>query len=87
MKRTFGCEDLVQYLSEYLDHHLEDELAEAAREHLQTCRNCRVVLDSTERTILLYREQGAVQQLPADRQRALYDRLAAAFLALAPPGD
>lgn len=84
MTHEFGCEDLVKYLSDYIDHNLDDELAQAARAHLETCRNCRVVLDSTQRTILLYREQATVRQLSAERQHALYDQIAAAFLGKQP---
>ncbi len=76
---TLTCEDLLTYLSDYLDGDLEQELVEAARQHLATCQNCRVVLDSTQRTILLYREQGLAQTIPTERKSALFDRIQAAF--------
>ena len=41
------CEDLLQHLSAYLDDELDDVLTQAAQDHLATCENCRVVLDST----------------------------------------
>ncbi len=78
---TLTCEDLVAHLSDYLDGELDEELNRAAREHLATCENCRVVLDSTHKTILLYREQGQIVQIPSGRKNALYDRIAAAFAA------
>lgn len=73
------CEDLVKYLSDYLDDDLPEALRADAREHLLTCENCRVVLDSTQRAILLYREAGQRQHIPLDRQQALYHQLEAAF--------
>lgn len=73
------CEELVQYLSDYIDNHLDDDMAAAAREHLATCQNCRVVLDSTQRTILLYREQGQAQTIPLGRQQKLFDHIKHAF--------
>lgn len=81
-----NCEQLVHYLSDYIDNTLDDALAAEARAHLSTCHNCRVVLDSTQRTILLYREQGQQQVIPPTRGRALYERLAQA-LARSPDSD
>jgi anti-sigma factor RsiW len=78
---TITCEDLVTHLSDYLDGELGDELAQAARRHLANCENCRVVLDSTRKTILLYRKQGQVTQIPSGRKNGLYSRIAAAFAA------
>lgn len=73
------CEALVEHLSAYLDDELDDELSQAAEEHLATCENCKVVLDSTQRTILLYKKQGTVVRIPAERKEALYDQIMAAF--------
>lgn len=73
------CEELISYLSDYIDGDLDEELAEAAREHLATCENCSVVLDSTQKTIALYRLNGRKQQIPAERSQRLYDDIAAAF--------
>jgi anti-sigma factor RsiW len=70
------CEDLIRYLSDYIDNNLSEELAAEAREHLATCRNCHVVLDSTQQTILLYRQQGRRLGLPPQRHQALFGQLA-----------
>ena len=73
------CEDLLQHLSAYLDGELDDTLTQAAQDHLATCENCRVVLDSTQKTILLYKQHGQVVTIPPGRKNALYDQIAAAF--------
>lgn len=73
------CEQLVAYLSDYIDGILGDELAQVARHHLATCTNCRIMLDSTRKTILLYRERGQIVHIPDNRHHALFDRIAAAF--------
>lgn len=73
-----NCEELVTYLSEYIDHNLDDELRLDAQEHLASCHNCRVVLDTTQKTILIYRQAGR-QSIPAVRRQALLERLQAAF--------
>ena len=74
------CEQLVEYLSDYIDNNLEHELMIAAQEHLATCENCRVVLNSTQQMILLYRERGKTQQIPKERHRKLYEQLESVFL-------
>lgn len=75
------CETLLTYLSDYIDHNLNDELAAAAREHLGTCQNCQVMLDSTEQVIHLYHHSGGEVTIPAERRQQLYDELAAIFQA------
>jgi predicted anti-sigma-YlaC factor YlaD len=74
------CEELVSYLSAYLDQELDEELTAAAREHLATCSNCRVVLHTTQKVIQLGLAQYQVA-LPASRRERLYSRLRQAFLA------
>lgn len=68
------CEELIQYLSDYIDRELDEELREDAQEHLATCHNCRVVLDTTQKMIFLYRATGR-RSIPADRRGALFARL------------
>jgi len=74
------CDELVAYLSAYLDQELDEDLTAAAQEHLATCSNCRVVLHTTQRVIQLGQEQYRVA-FPASRRERLYSRLRQAFLA------
>lgn len=73
------CEQLVQYLSDYIDQNLDEELVAEAQEHLATCHNCRVVLNTTQQTIFLFREQGK-RTIPAQRRQRLFNQLQEAFL-------
>ncbi|GAB4453074.1 MAG: hypothetical protein Kow0031_35350 [Anaerolineae bacterium] len=73
------CEELLTYLSDYIDQNLNEELTAEAQEHLATCQNCRVVLDTTQQTIFLYRQQGQ-RQIPAARRQRLFSQLQDAFL-------
>ncbi len=73
------CAELLQYLSDYIDQNLEQELITVAQEHLATCQNCRVVLDTTQQTIFLFREQGK-RTIPAARRQHLFQQLQDAFL-------
>lgn len=77
--QDISCEDLLQYLSDYIDNELDQELTDVAKHHLASCHNCRVVLDSTQQTIFLFREQGK-RTIPAASRKRLFDQLQAAFL-------
>jgi len=59
MKNKLTCELLLQYLSDYIDNALYEELTTEAQAHLASCNNCRVVLDTTQQTLFLFRNQGA----------------------------
>ncbi len=73
-----NCEELVRYLSDYIDRGLSEELEAEARAHLATCRNCHVVLNTTEKTITLFRQCEA-RLIPAERRQALFQELQRAF--------
>lgn len=73
------CEELLNYLSDYIDQNLNEPLTAAARQHLATCHNCRIVLDTTQQTILLFRQQGQ-RTIDGRRRQDLFDQLQNAFL-------
>ena len=77
--KEITCEDLLQYLSDYIDNDLDEELTAVAKDHLASCHDCRVVLDSTQQTIFLFREQGK-RTIPAERRQRLFSQLQTAFL-------
>ena len=68
------CDEMIRLLSEYIDQELDEELREEARCHLAECDNCRVVLDTTQKTILLYRNESR-KVIPATRRGPLFERL------------
>ncbi len=72
------CEELLQYLSDYVDQDLDEELTAEAEEHLRTCANCHVMLDTTQQMIFLYRK-GRREGIPARRRKVLYDQLLGAL--------
>ena len=74
------CDELVSYLSDYIDQDLDQELSTAAQHHLATCQNCRVVLQTTQRVIQLGQAQYQVG-IPTARRDRLFTRLRLAFLA------
>lgn len=69
-----NCQELIRYLSDYIDRNLSEELTAEAQEHLATCHNCHVVLDTTRRTIYLYKHSGR-QVIPTEHRSELFARL------------
>ncbi len=52
------CQEIKQQLSDYLDGDLDPALCAELEHHLRGCDNCRVMVDTLNKTILLYREYG-----------------------------
>ena len=46
-----NCEELLGSLSSYIDGDLSPELCQELEKHLAGCDDCRVVLNTTKRTI------------------------------------
>ncbi len=65
------CRDLKDQLSAYLDGELESALCAEIEQHLRDCDDCRVMVDTLNKTITLYRNYGQVD-LPVEA----HDRLA-----------
>lgn len=64
------CQALQEQLSEYIDGQLDDALCAEIEAHLAGCDNCRILVDTLRKTILLYR-----QQSPADMPSDVRERL------------
>ena len=73
-----NCKDVVLELSDYLDNELDaGTLAEIER-HLSRCEHCRLVVDTTKKTIELYCESEPAplpEDIRARLQKALESRL------------
>lgn len=50
------CEDIVQYLSDYVDGDLPVEILEEAEKHLASCPNCATTVKTLRETIELYKK-------------------------------
>lgn len=71
-----NCESLLGSLSEYIDGELSPELCQEIEKHLAGCDNCRIVLNTTRRTIELVRPQGnSPASVPDEVRERLFKRL------------
>ena len=49
------CKEFLQELSDFLDETVDQELRSKLDRHIAECPNCFVILDTTKRTIQVYR--------------------------------
>ena len=50
------CTDFLSQLTDYFDGQISPELLEEVRTHTASCKHCEVVLDTTSKTISVYRD-------------------------------
>lgn len=65
------CRENLGLLSDYLDGDLSDELCAEIERHVAECGNCRIVVDTLRKTVLLYRSYGH-EEVPDDAKARLY---------------
>lgn len=69
------CKYLLGSLSDYIDGDLEDELCAELEQHLSGCEDCRIVVDSLNKTVYLYHTTAQQVTVPEDVRQRLYRRL------------
>jgi anti-sigma factor RsiW len=63
-QHTPRCRDLLAQLSDYIDGELEATLCAELEQHLAGCHDCQILVDTTRKTVTLYRRHGEVADLP-----------------------
>jgi anti-sigma factor RsiW len=71
-----NCSEFLAQLGEFLDNQVPTGLAAELETHLEGCEHCVITMQTTRKTIQIYRNH-EVYELPA----ALRERLQAAILA------
>lgn len=71
-----NCTDFLAKLTDYFDGQIDPDLLAEVKQHLGTCHHCEVVVNTTRKTIDIYRGQQAYE-FPED----LSTRLRAAIMA------
>jgi len=72
------CKQLIRELSNYLDGVLEPDVLADLERHLEHCEDCRLVVDTTRKTIQVFCNAEPAPLDPAIRERlhkALEQRL------------
>jgi anti-sigma factor (TIGR02949 family) len=70
-----NCRHLLGSLSDFLDGSLEADLCAEVERHLAECENCRIVVDSLNKTVYLYHTTSQEVSVPEDVRERLFRRL------------
>jgi len=74
-----NCTDFLAKLTDYFDGEIEPELLAEVKEHLGTCSHCDVVVNTTRKTIEVYRGHQPYEfpdELSDRLRKAIMDRCA-----------
>jgi anti-sigma factor (TIGR02949 family) len=83
------CKEFLQELTDYLDSTVDAELRRKLEAHINECPNCFVILDTTQRTIKVYKGMQA-QEIPQEvhtRLMKAVERKMAAKISAGKPGN
>jgi len=70
------CEGLLGSLSDYIDGELGAELCRQIEKHIAECEDCRIVVDTTRKTIdLVHASNDPQTDLPDEVRNRLFKRL------------
>jgi anti-sigma factor RsiW len=70
-----NCQGLIRELEDYLDDALDAAGRAELEQHLGKCKNCRIVVDTTRKTIEIFCNAEPAP-LPQDVRSRLHDALA-----------
>ena len=65
------CTEFLSKLDEYFDGNVDADFLAEVRAHVKKCSHCEVVLDTTRKTISIYREN-EVYEFPEDLRERLH---------------
>jgi anti-sigma factor (TIGR02949 family) len=68
------CKDFLKELNSFLDEETNSELREQLNGHLTECPNCWVVMDTTRKTLQIYKGMDP-QDVPVEVSQRLMDAL------------
>ena len=69
-----SCREVMAELAEYLDEDVAAELRRELEAHLQQCRTCNVLYDSTRKTLRVLTESRCFE-LPVDLSASIMARI------------
>jgi anti-sigma factor RsiW len=66
------CHHLLSSLSDFVDGALEEQLCAELERHLADCEDCRIVVDTLNKTISLYHTAAGQTSVPEDVRQRLF---------------
>ena len=74
-EHNMNCQDILKNMSEYIDGELDGQLCAEIEAHIETCPDCKIVIDTLKKTIQLVQISGKETELPKDVRKRLFARL------------
>ncbi len=68
------CSQYIQNIADYIDGEIDQALCAQLEEHLKSCRNCRIMVDTLRQTVVLCRG-GKKEPLPPQIEKKLNQSL------------
>ena len=68
------CKTIIVELANYLDEELDPSLRAEIEQHLNKCQDCRLIVDTTKKTIQIFCNSEPAP-LPEDTRRRLHEAL------------
>ena len=62
-------------MSEYIDGELDGQLCAELEAHMDSCPDCKIVVDTLKKTVQLVQNSGRETELPQDVRQRLFSRL------------
>jgi predicted anti-sigma-YlaC factor YlaD len=69
------CKAIISELADYLDEALDPILRASIEQHLEKCKDCRIVVDTTKQTIEIFCNSEPAP-LPQNTRQRLHEALA-----------
>ena len=80
------CSDFLKELNDFLDGSVDPKLMAELKEHMTWCHHCYVVLDTTKKTIQIYKEN-QVYELPEGVRSRLHSAILSKCKSSKPSSD
>ncbi|MDF1520547.1 MAG: zf-HC2 domain-containing protein [Brevefilum sp.] len=69
------CQNILENLNTYIDGELGDEICADIEAHIQTCLDCRIVVNTLKKTIELCKYADSESSLPVETRHRLFAKL------------
>lgn len=69
------CEEILKALDLYLDGDEANATCVAFQKHLADCERCRIVVDTIQKTVKLFKDDEQQVEMPEHCQQKLHDML------------
>ena len=74
-EHNMNCQEILHNMSEYIDGELDGQLCAEIEAHIDSCPDCKIVVDTLKKTVQLVQNSGRETELPQDVRQRLFTRL------------